>query len=253
MKRKASALMLVFLVTAAFSAGAGDKKEVLVSAAASLTNAFTDLGKKFEAENPGVKVVFNFAASGVLLQQMASGAPVDVFASADQKTMDQAVEKGLIVPGTRKNFAANSLVLIVPSKNPAKIKGLANLAGKDVEKIAVGNPETVPVGRYSKESLSSTGSWNGLSPKFIYAESVRQVLDYVSRGEVDAGFVYATDAAVAREKVKIVTVVEGHKPVIYPMAIVKAGGAKDLAAKFMTLITSAKGRDVLESFGFKNP
>lgn len=251
MKKCILAAFSVFLLVFALSGSAVANEEIIVSAAASLTNAFTDLGKKFEAENPGVKVVFNFAASGVLLQQMESGAPVDVFASADQKTMDQAAQKGLIAPETRKDFAANTLVLIVPADG--KVKSLADLKGPGVAKIALGTPETVPVGRYTKESLTAAGMWDILSSKFIYAENVRQVLDYVSRGEVDAGFVYATDAAIAKGKVKTVVEVVGHKPVTYPIALVKTGANKGLAAKFTAFITGKTGQKVLSGYGFKKP
>lgn len=251
MKKSILAAFAVFLSVFVLSGGAVAGEEIIVSAAASLTNAFTDLGKQFEAENPGVKVVFNFAASGVLLQQMENGAPVDVFASADQKTMDQAAQKGLVAPETRRDFAANTLVLIVPADG--KVKSLADLKGPGVSRIALGTPETVPVGRYTKESLTAAGTWDALSPKFVYAENVRQVLDYVARGEVDAGFVYATDAAIAKGKVKTVAEVAGHKPVTYPIALVKTGTNKDSAAKFTAFVTGKKGRKVLADYGFRKP
>ena len=197
-------------------------QELTVSAAASLTNAFPEIGKRFEQLHPGAKVIFNFAASGALLQQIAQGAPVDVFASADQKTMDQAQEKGLIVPASRKNFVSNTLVLIVPQDSKLALTGPKDLLLPKVKRVAVGNPDSVPAGRYAKKALTKAGLWQALQPKLIPGESVRQVLDYVSRGEVDAGLVYATDAAIAKGKVKTVAQVQGHQPIVYPAALVAA-------------------------------
>ena len=233
--------------------GAFAAQELIVSAAASLTNAFQDVGKKFEAQNPGVKVIFNFAASGPLLQQIEQGAPVDVFASADQKTMDQAQEKHLIVDESRANFACNELVLIVPRALSVPIENVRDLVGKKITKIALGKPETVPVGRYTQEALTNYGLWETLTPKFIYGDSVRQVLDYVARGEVDAGFVYATDAAIARDKVTLVSVVEKHKPVDYPVAIVSSTQKKQQARKFLDFLLSEEGREILSQYGFGKP
>jgi len=228
------------------------EEELTVSAAASLTNAFADIGKKFEQKNPGVKVRFNFAASGPLLQQIALGAPVDVFASADQKTMNQAQEKNLIASGSRKDFVRNELVLISPRSTKVQVKGLQDLTLPEVKRIAIGNPETVPVGRYAQESLNQEGLWKKLEPKFIFANSVRQALDYVSRGEVEAGFVFSTDAMIAKDKVQMVVKVEKHQPIVYPLAMVAASPKKDLAQKFIDFVLSPEGQEILAGYGFEN-
>ncbi len=228
-------------------------EELTVSAAASLTNAFQDLGKAFEKLHPGTKVIFNFAASGPLLQQIDQGAPVDLFAAADEATMDQAQTKGLIVKGSRKNFAGNRLVLIMPAAARLAVKGLDDLKSPEIKKIALGNPETVPAGRYAKEALTKPGLWEALAPKLVYGESVRQVLEYVSRGEVDAGLVYATDAAIAHGKVLTVQEVKGHQPVVYPVAVVAASGKKKLAEGFLDYVLSPQGREVLGKYGFGPP
>jgi len=224
--------------------------ELIVSAAASLTNALKEVAGQFEKAHPGTKVVCNFAASGVLLQQIAQGAPVEVFASADQKTMNQAQEKGLIVPASRKNFVSNTLVLIAPGKSGLPLVGLGDLASPEVKRVALGNPETVPVGRYTQEALTQAGLWETLKPKFIYGESVRQVLDYVSRGEVDAGFVFATDAAIAKEKVKTVAGVQGHQPIIYPVALVAASPKRALAQTFLDFVLSPAAQEIFKKYGF---
>jgi molybdate transport system substrate-binding protein len=246
--------LLCILVSPFVSAGAASAgQELIVSAAASLTDAFGEIGKKFETANPGTKVVFNFGASGALLQQIDKGAPVDVFASADQKTMDQAAEKGLIIASTRKDFTANELVLIIPRGAKAPVKALKDLTAKEIGKVSLGNPETVPAGRYAQEVLTSEGLWEGLKPKLIFGESVRQVLDYVSRGEVDAGFVFATDAAVAKDRVSVALEARQHKPITYPVSAVKAAANKDLAMKFIDFVLSSEGQEVLLKYGFKKP
>jgi molybdate transport system substrate-binding protein len=230
----------------------GDQ-ELIVSAAASLTNAFPEIGRLFEQQHPGTKIIYNFAASGPLLQQIAQGAPVDVFASADQKTMNQAVDKGLIVPASRKNFVSNTLVLIAPGKSSFPLTVLSGLAAPEIKRVALGNPETVPVGRYTREALTQAGLWETLKPKFIFGESVRQVLDYVGRGEVDAGFVFATDAAIAKGKVKTVAAVQGHQPIIYPVAVVAASGKQALAQSFVEFVVSPAAQEILSKFGFGKP
>jgi len=229
------------------------EQELIVSAAASLTNVFGQIGRRFENANPGVKVIFNFAASGPLLQQIEKGAPVDVFASADQKSMDQAMEKNLILPETRKDFVSNKLVLIVPKDSRLPVKGLQDLGLEEVSKVCLGNPETVPAGRYTRELLSNEGLWETLKPKFIYGNSVRQVLDYVGRGEVDAGFVFATDAAIAKDKVRVVVAAEKLKPILYPVAVVATARAKETAQRFVDCVLSEEGREIFSRYGFGRP
>jgi molybdate transport system substrate-binding protein len=243
-------LSLALVLAMAVPARAAD---LTVSAAASLTDAFNELKPVFAKDHPGVNLVFNFAASGTLLSQMEKGAPVDVFASADQKTMDQAVEKKLIDTATRADFAQNALVLTVPADNPAKVKDIASLKTAAVKRVAIGNPDSVPVGRYTKAALTKLGDWDGLAPKFVMAESVRQVLDYLTRGEVDAGFVYATDAKQGGAKVAIVTEVKVETPVTYPIAVLTASTAKKDAAAFVSFVTGPKGQEILAKYGFKKP
>ena len=228
-------------------------QELTVSAAASLTNAFPEIGQLFEKQHPGTKIIFNFAASGPLLQQIAQGAPVDVFASADRKTMDQAQEKGLIVPASRKNFVSNTLVLIVPQASRLALSGPKDLVSAAVKRVAVGNPANVPAGRYTEKALTQAGLWETLQPKLIMGESVRQVLDYVSRGEVDAGLVYATDAAIAKGKVKTVAQVRGHQPIVYPVALVAASPKQALAQEFLNCLFAPDSVAILSKYGFGQP
>lgn len=226
--------------------------DLTVSAAASLTDAFGVIKQAFEKANPGVTVVTNFAASGPLLRQIENGAPVDVFASADEKTMDQAAAKGLIVPGTRRDFVKNALVLIQPADGKLTLKNLNDLAQPGVKRIALGNPETVPAGRYTKEALTSARLWEALQPKLVPGESVRQTLDYITRGEVDAGFVFATDARIAGAKVKFVAEAATTTPVSYPIAVV-AASRNPKAKAFVDFVLSPAGQKILQDYGFKKP
>jgi molybdate transport system substrate-binding protein len=228
--------------------------ELTVSAAASLTNAFKDLGPMFEAANPDTKVLFNFGASGALLQQIAKGgAPVDVFVSADQETMDQAQSLGLVRAAQRRNFVSNTLVLIVPSSARNGPKAVSELTRAGYQRIAIGLPASVPVGRYTKGVLEAAGLWAAIEPKTVGATNVRQALDYVARAEVDAGFVYATDAALMPDKVRVALTVPTQQPVLYPAAPIAAGANAAVAMKFVDYLQSAQAQAVLARYGFGKP
>jgi len=226
-------------------------QQLTVSAAASLTDAFKEIAPRFEASRPGATLRFNFAASGVLLQQIAQGAPVDVFASADAQTMDQAAAQKLIAVATRRDFAANSLVLVAAQDSP--VKTVRDLTRDNVRRVAVGKPASVPVGRYSQQALESAQLWAGLQPKLVFADNARQVLDYVARGEVEAGLVYRTDVAVAKDKVRIAMTVSGHAPVTYPAAAVADSRQPALARDFLAFLGGAEARAILARHGFGKP
>ncbi len=227
--------------------------DLTVSAAASLTNAFKELGPAFEAQNAGTSVVFNFAASDALLVQIAKGAPADVFASADQEAMDRADAQKLVAAGTRRNFVSNSLVMIVPSDSALGLKAPADLTRPEVRKIAIGNPASVPVGRYTKGSLEAAKLWVAVEPKAVLAQSVRQALDYVARGEVEAGFVYATDAAIMKDKVKVAAIVPTSTAITYPIAAVAGGPNPAAARKFLDFLATPASQAVLARHGFGKP
>jgi molybdenum ABC transporter, periplasmic molybdate-binding protein len=243
---------LVLTLALCLAPGLASAAELTVSAAASLTDAFKVIKANFEKAHPGTTVTTNFAASGPLLRQIENGAPVDVFASADEKTMDQAAAKNLIVPATRVDFVKNALVLIQPADSKVAVKSLADLAGPAVKRIALGNPATVPAGRYTQESLTHAKLWEALQPKLVPGESVRQTLDYITRGEVDAGFVFATDAMIAGAKVRLVQEAPTTTPVTYPIAVI-ATSKNPLAKAFVDYVTGPEGQKVLHSYGFKKP
>ena len=246
--RRATAAVAALALSASLHAQA-----LTVSAAASLTNAFQAIGQAYEKTHPGSKITFNFAASGPLLAQIQQGAPVDVFASADQETMNRAATAKLLADGTRADFAHNTLVVIVPSSAAKTPQALPDLAGADFKRIATGTPATVPVGRYTMEAVQKAGLTDTLQPRWIFGESVRQVLNYVARGEVDAGFVYRTDALVEPGKTRIAFTAATNSPVSYPIAQVAASKNAEGARQFIGFVRSTQGQDILGKFGFSKP
>jgi molybdate transport system substrate-binding protein len=230
-----------------------ETKTITVSAAISLKNAFEDIGKLYMSQHKDAKVSFNFGASGDLAKQITGGAPVDVFASAAQKDMDQIEKSGFVLAGTRTNFAGNSLVLIVPVAAKISVNSFEYLTSSQVKKIAIGNPKSVPAGRYAEETLQYYEIYEGVKGKLVFSENARQVLDYVARDEVDAGIVYLTDAMIMTKKVKVMVNVPeaSHKPVIYPLAVVKESQSSDLAKEFIATVTSEQGQAILGKYGFR--
>lgn len=226
--------------------------KLTVSAAASLTNAFRELATLYEAKHPDTTLQLNFAGSGALLQQIAKGAPVDVFASADQVSMDQAQEQGLIKAEQRRNFVSNTLVVVVPAEDGKSPVSLADLTKPAYARIAIGLPASVPVGRYTKAVLNKAQLWTAIEPKMIGAQNVRQALDYVARNEVDAGFVYATDAALT-DKVKVAFTVPTEAPILYPIAPLNASKNAEAARAFVDFSTSDEAAVVLAKYGFGKP
>jgi molybdate transport system substrate-binding protein len=226
--------------------------EITVSAAISLKNAFEEIGKTFMQKHPGTKVIFNFGASGDLARQIETGAPVDVFASAAQKDMDDIGKKDLIAANSRKDFAKNGLVLVKPANSTIPLQTLMDLQKKEIRKIAIGNPKTVPAGRYAEEGLRHHNLWDAVKDKLIFAENVRQVLDYVARDEVDAGLVYSTDAMVRSKEVKVVMKLsEGsHRPVVYPIGVIKGTKVETLSRGFVDFVISTEGQRILSQHGF---
>ncbi|HMK61198.1 MAG TPA: molybdate ABC transporter substrate-binding protein [Dissulfurispiraceae bacterium] len=251
MKRVIAALSILLVIL--FMACDINAADLTVSAAISLKNAFEEIGKKYEAAHPGTKVLFNFGASGDLVRQIEGGAPVDVFASAAQKDIDEMAAKGLILAGTRTDFAKNRVVLVTPKTG--NIKSFEDLTSSGVKRIAAGNPKTVPAGRYAAEVFDYYKITPSIKDKLVYAENVRQVLDYVARGEVDAGVVYSTDAAVRSAEVNMAAEAPeaSHKPVIYPIAVVKGTKNETDAKAFAEAVRSKEGTAILTKYGFRIP
>ena len=232
------------------SARKSSAHELTISAAVSLKDAFNEIAELNEKRNES-KIHFNYGASGTLQKQIESGAPVDVFASAGAKQMDELAAKGLVVSSTRKDFARNVLVLITPT-NSIALNSFSDLAKPEIKKVSIGNPKTVPAGQYTQQTFNNLNLLQQIQSKLIYAEDVRQVLDYVVRGEVDAGVVYSSDALRAGAKVKVVARAadDSHDPILYPIAVVKESHQQEAAQRFIDLVLSAEGQNILAKHGF---
>jgi molybdate transport system substrate-binding protein len=227
--------------------------EITVSAALSLKSAFEEIGKTFEDKYPGTRVFFNFAASGTLQKQIEAGAPADVFVSASPKEMDALERSGDILDGTRSDFASNVIVLITAANTQTRLASFNDLRKSEVERIAIGNPAAVPAGAYAEEALRKLGLWDILKARLVYGEHVRQVMDYVARGEASAGMVFLTDAISRHSELKVVAEAPAseRKPVLYAIAAIRAARNATGANKFIALVISKEGKLVLRKYGFK--
>jgi molybdate transport system substrate-binding protein len=245
-----AAVLLSVLSCRSHGPSSSSGNELTVSAAVSLRDAFNEIADLYEKRN-GSKIHFNYGASGALQKQIESGAPADVFASAGAKQMDDLAAKNFIVSDSRKDFARNSLVLIVPSQR-ASVRSFTDLANPSVKRVAVGNPKTVPAGQYTDQTLNRLGLLPAIQTKLIFAEDVRQVLDYVVRDEVDGGVVYASDALSSGDKIKVVARApdDSHDQILYPIAVVKDSKQPDAARKFIDLVLSSEGQAILAKHGF---
>lgn len=248
-------LFLLLLTTITLFPGVrpAQASELVVSAAASLTNVMQELGREFEQANPGVKITFNFGASGSLLQQLRNGAPVDLFAPASRRELDQAEALGLLAPASRRDFAANRLVLAVPADSRANLQALTGLTAPAFKRIGLGAPESVPAGRYAREVLAGAGLWEALAGKFIFGNSVRQVLDYLSRSEVDAGLVYVSDALLKRNSIKVIAELPVPGGIIYPVARLQGSRNPGEAERFQAFLLAQKAKALLIRHGFTSP
>jgi molybdate transport system substrate-binding protein len=226
--------------------------EILVSAAASLKDVLSAMTPAFEKLNPGIRLAFNFGGSGQLRIQIENGAPVDVFISAAPEDMDELEHKNLIDKDARCEVAKNSLVLIRNRALGPRFQRMEDLLEKAIVRVAIGNPITVPAGRYAREALESANLYDRLKDKLVFGENVRQVLDYVTRGEADAGFVYRTDA-IAEPKALIVETVprNRHSPILYPAAALTAGNNTTAARKFIEFLRSEEARALFRKYGFQ--
>ena len=247
---------LAVAVAVVLLAAAGARaQDVTLSVAASLKDVTEELGRSFVAAHPGVTLRYNFGASGDLQKQIEAGAPVDVFLSAAQRQMDELEKQNLIVVASRRAFARNVLTVVKPADSRTDITKPADLLESRVGRIVIGSPKTVPAGQYAEESLRALGLWERLLPKIVFSENVRQALDYVARGEVDAGFVYTTDAASRAQGVKEAfrPPDDSYRPVVYPGAVVTASKQPALARAFLDLLGGPPGRTALSRFGFQPP
>jgi molybdate transport system substrate-binding protein len=249
---EAAAIAMVLLATTLTTTAAAPVRadEILVSAAASLTDVLKEISSAYQAKSKHT-VKFNFGPSSGLARQIVEGAPADMFFSADLPQMDALDKKERLEPATRKNLLSNQLVIIVPVDSKLTLSSPKDLLKADVKKIALAEPSSVPVGVYSKKYLTDEGLWNKVEAKVVPVQDVRATLASVESGNVAAGFVYKTDAAISK-KVKIVYEVPIDKgpKITYPVAIVKESKRKDAARDFMNYVQSPAAKDAFKKYGF---
>lgn len=227
--------------------GSTEKVELTISAAASLQDALKEIAADFEKKHPNIKITYNYGASGALQQQISHGAPVDLFFSAAEDKYDKLVKDGLINKNNGTDLVRNELVLIVPSHSD--VKGFNDLAKS--EQFSIGTPESVPAGKYAKETLENLKLWNEVEEKVVYAKDVRQVLTYVETGNVDAGIVYKTDAMISK-KVKVAATADEntHSPIVYPVGVVKKSPHQKEAKLFYDYLQEKEILQIFKEYGF---
>jgi molybdate transport system substrate-binding protein len=241
-----SCIALILLTGLIFNCYAA---EIQVYAAASLTDALTEIGEQYQKQR-GDQLIFNFAASSILARQIEEGAPADIFFSADEAKMDSLQKKKLIVPETRKSLLSNILVVVVPEDSKLKLssaKDLLNVKGY----IAIAEPKTVPAGIYAKEYLSDIGIWSKVIDHLVPTENVRAALLAVELGNADAGIVYKTDAEISKKtKVAFEVPVQDGPKISYPVAIVSTSKNQETARKALSYIESESALEVFKKYKF---
>ena len=224
---------------------------VRVFAAISLSESLTEAAKEFEAQTH-IPIQLNLGASGQLSAQIEQGAPADVFIPAASRQMEPLVKAGLIRSEDISIIARNRMVLVSPKDADFPVNGFQVLADPRVTRIAIGEPRTVPAGQYALEVLKTLNLLDSVKDKLVYAANVRQVLDYVERGEVDAGLIYQSDAKTSNQVRIIATAAaKWHTPIEYPAAIIKNSDHRPQAEQFIRWLAGPNGRQILLKYGFR--
>jgi molybdate transport system substrate-binding protein len=246
-------LLAVLLLVTLAACGPGQERqsEVVISAAASLKDALTEIQSAYEAAHPTVKLRLNFGSSGALQRQIEQGAPADLFIPAAPENVTALVSQGLVAQADVWTVVTNQVVLVRPANSAAPISGWEDLKSPGITRLAIGNPQHVPAGQYGKGVLEHLGLWAAVQPRLILGEDVRQVLHYVETGEVAAGIVYRSDAASARDVIVVAEAPAGsHPPVTYPLAVLK-GAPDDRAARALAdYLRSPAAQAIFKKYGF---
>lgn len=219
---------------------ASPRVKLTISSAISLKDVMEEIKPVYQKKYPQVEIIYNFASSGSLQRQIEQGAPVDVFISAAMDKMDALQKQDLLLPKTRRDLFKNQMVLIVP-QDSSKINNFTDLTNNNLNAIALGEPNSVPAGKYAQEILTSFNIAQQVNSKAVYAKDVRQVLNYVATGNADAGIVYLTDAQTS-DRVKIVATAPAtsHSPIVYPVAVIKDSSNPEAAKNLVEFLTTAQ-------------
>lgn len=225
--------------------------ELNISAAASLKESLGDIQNEFKKVKPNINLTINFGASGSLQQQIEQGAPCDIFISAGQSQMKALEDKGLTLENTKRDLVKNDLVLV--GSKDTKITGLSDLTSDKVTKIAVGEPKSVPAGKYADEVFEKLGIKDNVSSKLIFGKDVREVLAWTASGNADVGFVYKSDALTSDTAKIIETIPENmHSPITYPIEIIKASKNPEAAKLFEDFLFNDKCQEIFKNYGYGN-
>lgn len=243
-------IFVMFVFNLIFGVSAVWAEEITVSAAADLASAFKELGAIYEKET-GVKVLLNFGSTGILAQQIEGGAPVDLFAAANRKFIDDLEKKGLILPETKALYAIGRITLATP-KGAAMLGSLTDLLRPEIKKIAIANPAHAPYGMAAKAALEKMGLWEKVSVKMVYGENVHQTLTYVETGSVDAAIV-ALSISIGSEVNFALIPQELHPPLEQALAVIRSSKNPKQAREFAEFINGPKGRPIMKKYGFVLP
>lgn len=268
MKKSLAMILMLMLAAALFGCGtnkvpsqsdvpgvaagnAAASGELTIAAAASLTDPLSELITNYAAVKPDLKITPTYGGSGALQTQIEQGAPVDIFLSAAAKQMDALDKAGLIVTSSRVDLLKNEIVLVVPASAPVRIGSFSDISTAAVNKIAIGDPKSVPAGQYAQDTLSFLNLWDTVSAKAVMGSDVKQVLSWVSSGDIDCGIVYKTDA-ISDKNVQIIAEAPNgsHQPIVYPAAVVKTSANLDAAEDFLEYLRSEEATAVFEKYGF---
>jgi molybdate transport system substrate-binding protein len=227
---------------------------ILVAAAASLQKAFQEVTPIYTKANPTQTVNFNFAASGVLEQQIQQGAPVDVFIAAADKQINSLQRQRLLVAGTQKILLTNQLVLVARKQSQLALTSFKQLTNPEIKRISIGETRTVPSGQYAAEVFKNLGILERVKSKFVLGNNVRSVLTTVETGDVDAGIVYITDAK-SSDRVTIVAIADEklHSPIHYPIAVIKSSKSLAGSKQFIEFLQTKPAQTIFKKYGFGIP
>jgi len=245
--------ILILLLSIAVQVTAAQPQPVtlLVSAAADLTFALQELGPHFE-RHTGIKVIFNFGATGQLAQQIEQGAPVDLFAAANEAYIDRLAEQGLILPGSKMPYARGHLTLWTRADSPLRLNSLDDLLQPQVRHVAIANPSHAPYGLAAKQALQAAGLWQRLAPKLVMGENVRQTLQYAATGNVDVAII-ALSLSLQHDGRWVQVPERLHRPIMQALAILKRTPHASEARQFAAFITSPYGQPIMKKYGFVLP
>ncbi len=249
MKKLIGMISIIFLLSGCGSLSAKQDSELLVSTASSLTEVMKQMEEEFHQVEPDIELSFNYGSSSKLRSQIEQGAPADLFLSASEKDMELLESQELVDSKSKAFFAENRLVLASLEEFPATAD-FAEVVMNSEETIAVGEPDSVPLGNYTKQALESQGLWQPLEGRLIYAKDARQVVTYIESGNAELGIIYSSDAAISREITGTLEMPGQGDPVVYPGAVVAASEKQQAAEAFLEFVAGPEGQAILKQYGF---